>query len=240
MKNKKNGTISSRRSEQLRESIEDRIATGRYLPGMRLDEAKMATEFGVSRTPIREALIQLAAGGMIEMQPRRGAIIASVSPQRLFEMFEVMAELEAMCVRLALRRMTEAELKTLVQIHKTCEEEHDKKDTDNYYRRNEQFHLAIYRASHNGFLIEEATALHLRLRPYRRLQLRVRDRMHRSFSEHSAVLEAITAGDAELAAERIRNHIIVQGDRFADLLASLSSLGYVGESAAHDRAHDRV
>ena len=234
MKKMKQGTISSRRSEQLRETIEERIATGRYLPGMRLDETKLATEFGVSRTPIREALIQLASGGMIEMQPRRGAIIASVSPQRLYEMFEVMAELEAMCVRLALRRMTEAELKALVKIHKTCKTEHDKKDPDNYYRSNEQFHLAIYRASHNSFLIEEATTLHLRLRPYRRLQLRVRDRMHRSFSEHSAVLEAIAAGNGELAAERIRDHIVVQGDRFADLMASLSSLGFSGEPAAHD------
>jgi DNA-binding GntR family transcriptional regulator len=234
MKNKKNGTINLRRSEQLRETIEERIATGRYLPGMRLDETELATEFGVSRTPIREALIQLASGGLVEIKPRRSAIIAAVSPQRLYEMFEVMAELEAMCVRLAVRRITDAELKTLLKLHEGCEAVHDKEDPDCYYRCNEQFHLEIYRASHNSFLIEEATALHLRLRPYRRLQLRVRDRMHRSFSEHAEVLEAITAGDGELAVERIRNHIVVQGDRFADLLASLSSLGSNGESAPPD------
>lgn len=220
----KNGTIHSRRSEQLREAIEERIATGIYLPGMRLDETELAAEFGVSRTPIREALIQLASAGLIDMRPRRGAVVSEISPQRLYEMFEVMAELEAMCVRLAVRRMTEADLQALLETHKACEGEHNRKDPDDYYRRNEQFHLAIYRASHNEFLIDQAVALHRRLRPYRRLQLRVRDRIHTSFSEHSAIVEAIIAGDGELASGRLRKHITVQGERFADLIASLSML----------------
>ena len=127
-----NGFPPSRRSQQLREIIEERIATGLYAPGMRLDETDLANEFEVSRTPIREALMQLASSGLIDMRPRRGAIVAEISPQRLCEMFEVMAELEAMCGRMAARRMTEADRQELLEAHKACEEAHDRGDHDAY------------------------------------------------------------------------------------------------------------
>lgn len=213
-----------RRSEQLGDEIEERIATGRYRPGMRLDEQELADEFEVSRTPIREALIQLSAAGLVEMRPRRGATVAEVGPARLCEMFEVMAELEAMCGRLAARRINEQEQRELLEAHRACETARDAQDPDEYYRLNEVFHRSIYTASHNEFLAEEATVLHRRLRPYRRLQLRVRNRMQTSYSEHQAIVDAILAGDSELAAERLRNHVTVQGERFADLISSLALL----------------
>ncbi|MBI2354222.1 MAG: GntR family transcriptional regulator [Deltaproteobacteria bacterium] len=226
------GFNHSRRSEQLREIIEERIATGQYAPGMRLDETELANEFEVSRTPIREALMQLASRGLIDMRPRRGATVAEISPQQLCEMFEVMAELEAMCGRLAARRMTEDEQQTLLEAHKACEEARDRANLDDYYRKNEQFHFAIYFASHNKFLIEEVIALHRRLSAYRRLQLRVRDRLRSSFSEHSGIIEAIIAGDGELAGDLLRKHITIQSERFADLIASLPSLGVAGDARA--------
>lgn len=213
-----------RRSEQLGEEIEERIVTGQYRPGMRLDEQDLADEFGVSRTPIREALIQLASAGMIEMRPRRGAIVAQVSATQLCEMFEVMAELEAMCGRLAARRITPAEQAELLEAHRACEAARDADDPDDYYRLNEIFHQRIYQASHNGFLAEQAEALHRRLRPYRRLQLRVRNRMRTSYSEHQAIVERILDGDSEGAADTLQRHVVVQGERFADLVASLQAL----------------
>ncbi len=97
-------------------------------------------------------------------------------------------------------------------------------DPDAYYRLNERFHRVIYTASHNGFLAEQAITLHRRLRIYRRLQLHVRNRMNSSFAEHTGIVEAILSGDGDLAAERLRAHVVVQGERFADLVASLSSL----------------
>lgn len=218
------GPAVIRRSEQLGEEIEERIVTGRYPPGMRLDEQELADGFGVSRTPVREALIQLASAGMVEMRPRRGAIVAELGPTRLCEMFEVMAELEAMCGRLAARRVGADEQDALVAAHKACECARDANDPDAYYHLNEIFHRRIYEASHNAFLAEQATALHRRLKPYRRLQLRVRNRMSNSYSEHGGIVEAILAGDGELAAERLRRHVTVQGERFADLVASLSAL----------------
>ncbi len=216
-----NGTTPLRRSEQLREIIEERIATGVYLPGMQLDETELATEFEVSRTPIREALMQLAFSGLIDMQPRRSAVVAEISPQRLCEMFEVMAELEAMCGRLAARRMTADDQKALLDAHQAGKVAGEKNDPDEYYRTNEDFHAAIYAASHNGFLVEECKNLKRRLSAYRRLQLRVRGRMDTSHAEHSEVYVAIVTGDGDLAEKLLRSHVIVQGERFADLIASL-------------------
>jgi DNA-binding GntR family transcriptional regulator len=216
---------TSRRSEQMGDQIEERIVTGVYPPGMRLDETELASSFGVSRTPIREALIQLSSEGLVEIRPRRGAIVAEIGQQRLYEMFEVMAELEAMCGRLATRRITEAEQSAFVAAHHACETARNANDPDSYYQLNEQFHQLLYAASHNVFLEQQAVALSKRLRPYRRLQLRVRDRMSSSFSEHAGVVDAILAHDSELAATRIREHVVVQGQRFADLVATLPMLG---------------
>ena len=216
-----NGPTHSRRSERLREIIEERIATGIYSPGAQLDETELATEFEVSRTPIREALIQLAFSGLIVMRPRRYAVVAEIGPHRLCEMFEVMAELEAMCGRLAARRMTDADHQALLEAHQLCKEAAEKEDPDAYYRRNEQFHMALYAASHNSFLIDECKNLKRRLSAYRRLQLRVRDRMDTSFREHSEIYMAITVGDGAQAEKLLRNHVIVQGERFADLIANL-------------------
>jgi DNA-binding GntR family transcriptional regulator len=109
-------------SASLREAIEEMIATGALTPGQHLDETELAKQFGVSRTPIRETLIQLASMGMVVIRPRRGAMVADLGPQQLVEMFEVMSELEAICARLAARRMTPAEQEALLAAHAACKE----------------------------------------------------------------------------------------------------------------------
>jgi DNA-binding GntR family transcriptional regulator len=211
-------------SERLCEKIEEQIATGELSPGSALDEATLIEQHGVSRTPVREALIQLAAQGLIEIRPRRGAVVTSIGPARLMEMFEVMGELEAMCGRLAARRMKDSECAELTAAHEACGKARAEQDSDAYFYCNERFHAAIYAGSHNNYLAEQALQLHRRLRPYRRLQLRVRNRMVTSFKEHEAVVRAIIAGDADAAALALRAHVVVQGERFGDLLASLAEL----------------
>lgn len=211
-------------SATLREAIEEMIAVGTLSPGQHLDETELAAQFGVSRTPIRETLIQLASMGIVVIRPRRGAIVADLGPQQLVEMFEVMSEMEAMCGRLAARRMLPDEHAALLAAHQACMDARDEQDPDAYFYKNEAFHDAIYAGSHNQFLIEQTRQLHRRLRPYRRLQLRVRDRVSNSYAEHAAVVQAIIAGDGELTAELLRGHIMIQGQRFADLMASLSQL----------------
>lgn len=210
-------------SEQLREDVEEQIVTGAYGPGARLDEVELAAAFNVSRTPAREALIQLGAAGFIEKRQRKGWVVAEISANRLCEMFEVMAELEAMCARLAARRGTEAEHQAILAAHEACRQACEAKDPDAYFRLNEDFHFAIYNASQNQFLIDQARGLQRRLRPYRRLQLRVRSRIGKSFEEHDAIVKAIMAGDADAASALLKAHVVVQGERFADLVASLEA-----------------
>ncbi|NMM26752.1 MAG: GntR family transcriptional regulator [Glaciimonas sp.] len=216
--------ISKNIPETLRESIEEMIAVGKLKPGQHLDETTLAAQFGVSRTPIREALIQLASMGIIVMRPRRGAVVADIGPQQLIEMFEVMAEFEAMCGRLAARRMSPVEHSALLTAHQACKKACDASDPDEYFYRNETFHEQIYAGSRNIFLAEQARSLHRRLRPYRRLQLRVRDRTKVSYAEHEQIVQAIIAGNSDLTVELLRQHITVQGQRFADLIASLPLL----------------
>lgn len=212
------------RSLELREKIEDEIATGRLAPGSKLDEADLAAKFRVSRTPIREALIQLASTGFVQMRPRRGAVVPEVAPRRLVEMFELMAELEAMCGRLAARRMSDADHAPLIKAQQACEALCTGRDPDGYYHRNEIFHHVIYDGSHNSFLADQASALHRRLGPYRRLQLRVRDRIATSCAEHQGIVAAIVAGNADAAAELLREHVLVGAEKFTDLMASLGRL----------------
>jgi DNA-binding GntR family transcriptional regulator len=213
-----------RLSDQLREAIEEEIATGQLLPGTHLDEVELAARFGVSRTPIREALSLLLGEGLVENRLPRGTVVTNLSSERLIEMFEVMAELEAMCARLAARRMSDAELEVVEQAHEACRGAALARDADGYFYANEEFHFAIYRASHNTYLIEQATSLQRKLRPYRRLQLRVRHRIQRSFDEHQAIVDALRAGDAEQAVSSVRHHVVVQGERFADLMASVAQM----------------
>jgi DNA-binding GntR family transcriptional regulator len=208
----------------LREQIEEMIAVGDLKPGQHLDETELATRFGVSRTPIRETLIQLSSMGLVVIRPRRGAIVAELGPQQLVEMFEVMSELESTCGRLAARRMTPDEQQALLAAHQACEDAMKAQEPDDYYYKNEIFHEAIYAGTHNQFLIEQTRNLYRRLRPYRRLQLRVRDRLANSYHEHDAVVRAIIDGDGELAARLLREHVMIQGQRFSDLMASLPQL----------------
>ena len=216
--------MKEKRSDQLREAIEEEIAVGRFAPGSRIDEQALSARFGVSKTPIREALIQLASSGLVDVRRRKGATVSVLEPRRLYEMFDVMAELEATCARRAARRMTSEQQRALTDALDACRAAAAAGDTDEYFRVNEDFHRAIYDASQNEFLAEQALVLHRRLRAYRRLQLRVRERMSNSLAEHEAIVAAIVAGEADLAAERIRSHVTVQGERFGDLVASLARL----------------
>lgn len=210
-----------KQADYFRDRIEDEIATGQLKPGERLDEMSLAERFGVSRTPIREALQQLAAGGMVELRPNRGAIVSAPDPARLMEMFDVMAELEAMCGRLAARRLLAEDEAQLTSTLNACRTAMDAGDPDAYYYENERFHRAIYAASGNRFLADQVLSLHRRLAPFRRLQLRVRNRLKTSQREHEEILAAILDGEAGIAAERLRAHVAVQGERFGDLMASL-------------------
>ena len=213
--------MAGKRTLELVEALEQEIVTGELAPGARLDEASLAARFGVSRTPVREALNQLVASGLVELRPRRGATVAAPDLKQLLEMFEVMAELEGLCGRLAARRMSEEERAALQAAHDASRRHVARGDSEGYYEANVDFHEAIYTGCHNRFLSEQTRALRNRLAPYRRLQLRRVDRIAESFDEHAEVLRAIVDGDAHEADRLLQAHVTVQGGSFADFVASL-------------------
>ncbi|MDB4021862.1 GntR family transcriptional regulator [Litorivicinus sp.] len=213
--------MSSRAATQVFQMVEEQIATGQLKDGEKLDEATLAERFNVSRTPVREALLQLVGSGLARQIPKRGCFVKSPSLREMIEMFEVMAELEGMCARLAARRMTEDQLNLLKKANVGCEQAITDGDSDLYYDKNVDFHECIYDACGNQFLANEARRLRRRLRSFRRLQLRVRGRMSQSLSEHSEIINAIENGLAEQAEIISRQHVMIQGERFNDLLAHM-------------------
>jgi DNA-binding GntR family transcriptional regulator len=212
-----------RRADALRDQLEQDIVTGTLRPGERLDEQSLAMRFKVSRTPIREALMQLASAGLVELQPRRGAFVAALSLKGVLERFEVMAALEGTCGALAARRITDPERGQLLERHDACIKEASGGDADAYYYANERFHHAIYHACHNGYLADQARSLSDRLKPYRRLQLRARSRIATSLAEHQQIVDAILAGDGGQAEQVLKEHILIQGERLTDFIASFDN-----------------
>ncbi|WP_051432479.1 GntR family transcriptional regulator [Rhodovibrio salinarum] len=208
-----------RLADRLRCQLEEEIATGQLAGGTRLDEAGLAKRFGVSRTPVREALSSLASAGLVETRPRQGAVVAGLSLSDLIQMFEVMAELEALCTRLAARRMTEAERTQLEQTLQACIDAADPARPNDYYDANLAFHEAIYAGSHNAYLAEQTRQLRNRLQPYRRTQLAGLGRIETSCREHAEIVDAIRQADAISAEGAMRRHVTIQADTFAELAA---------------------
>lgn len=217
-----NETSRGNRSFSLRDAIEQDIVTGRYAPGERLDEVTLAKRFEVSRTPIREALLQLGSAGLVEHQMHRGTFVAVRTLGDIVQMFEVMAELEGMCGRLAARRSSPDQIAAIVTANNACIAAKGG-EPDEYYYANETFHHTIYHASGNAFLVEQAVALHTRLKPYRRLQLRVPGRLRSSSDEHQQIVAAILEGNPAAAEAALKAHILIQGERFSDFFAALSA-----------------
>ena len=211
-------------SAKIRDSLEQRIVEGELSNGKRLDETELSGFYGVSRTPVREALQRLAESGLAEHLPRRGTFVRSPSLSQLVEMFEVMAELECMTIRLAARRATSNDIDALEKDNETCRAAVAANDTKKYYEINARLHGRIYQMSGNSFLANEARRLHDRLRPFRRLQLRVRGRMEESMAEHDIILAALRDGDADRAMETMKKHITIVGVRFNDLVSSFNRL----------------
>lgn len=210
------------RATELAGEIADAILGGELAPGTRLDEQRLAARYGVSRTPIREAIRQLSASGLIEARPRRGAIVRHVTPAELEELFVAMGEVEATCARLSALSMTPIERRRLGVLHERMGEDVAAGDVERYAEANLAFHGAIYAGTHNAVLGEMACALRRRLLPYRRAQFRTPGRLSRSHAEHAEVVRAIQRGDAAAAHAAMLHHVNVVEDAFEQLAATRS------------------
>lgn len=219
------GGVRPTRATEIVQELEQDILNGVLRPGDRLDERQLGERFGLSRTPVREALLHLAAVGLAESEPRRGTVVAEITLPVLIEMFEVMVEIEALCARFAARRMVSARLAEIETRHAEAQEFVAAEDADGFYRANVKFHEAIYAASQNGYLERQALTLSRRLSPFRRLQLRRPRRLATSNREHGEIIAALAAADPDEAAAVMRRHVSVQGEGLVDLFRMFSGSG---------------
>jgi DNA-binding GntR family transcriptional regulator len=190
-----------------------KITRAALAPGSPLDETDIARRFNVSRTPVREALRQLAASGLVDARAHRCAVVARPSIDRLTGMFEAMAELEAICASLAAERMSATERHGLEAIHEELRVLSYTGNPERFHEVNERFHNAIYAGSQNGYIAEMTLATRVRVQPFRRAQFRNLGRLAKSHAEHDRVVVAIMRGDKTGAAAAMRAHIeLVRGE----------------------------
>jgi DNA-binding GntR family transcriptional regulator len=211
---------SATQAERLAEAIAESVLSGEFQPGFRLDEAMLAERYGVSRTPVREALRQLVSTGLIDVKPRRGATVADATSAQLETLFGAMAEIEAACARLAAMSMTPIERRRLQGLQETMAAIVLRDDRDAYAAANVGFHTQIYLGAHNEILSDFATGLRRRLAPFRRAQFRTEGRTSRSHTEHAAVVKAILACDASAAHAAMFHHMSLVEDSFGQLGAT--------------------
>jgi DNA-binding GntR family transcriptional regulator len=213
-------TVPRTASGRVRAAIEKDILSGALVPGTRLDEMGVSARFGVSRTPVREALNQLAASGLVAIRAHEGATVVKPTPVELLEKFEVMTVLEACCARIAALRHTVSDQTVIRRALADCEQAEANSDSVAFHDANNRFHEAIYRATHNGFLAEQALTLRNRLIPFRRYIAFHPGRMSRSNAQHHAIMSAIFALEAEHAAVLMSEHLATLRD---DVMAIFSS-----------------
>lgn len=187
-------------------TLAEQIINGALAPGQKLEEKVLAEQFSVSRTPIREALRELNARGLIELVPRRGGVVASIGVEQLADMLEAECELEALCARLSAQRMSAVQKKQLEFVYMQSEELVTRGDEAGYLALNQQFHDLICSGPHNKTIASMAKSLRDRLSPFRQAQAGVERRLAVSHEEHKAIVKAVLDSDAEAAYEAMRNH----------------------------------
>ncbi|MDP3668818.1 MAG: GntR family transcriptional regulator [Telluria sp.] len=207
----------------IRESLQADIEGGILVPGAPLDERALAAQFSVSRTPVREAIQQLAAQNLVRITPRHGVAVAQLSIPQLRDMLELLGELEALCAKLAARRVSEELRASLEAVLARGLEASRSGNLGEYSRANVQFHLAIHAGSRNELLAQQVGPLRRLIQRYsvnnRRLQTPAQ--IDRSMQEHQKIAEAIMAGDEALAGRLMQEHVPVGGTGFSEFLSAL-------------------
>jgi DNA-binding GntR family transcriptional regulator len=196
-------------SDEVFEALVKDILSGAVEPGARLDEPSICRKFGVSRTPIREALRRLSGTGLVEVAPRKGVTVARIDVEQLNNMFEALAEFEGLCARLSAVRMTTLEKKRLEILNGGRQKRIAEGEKD-FAGLNNEFHEFIYQGAHNLSIASVARGFRQRLAPFRALQF-VPGHTEYSFHEHDEIVAAIAASDGELAWRLMRDHITGTG-----------------------------
>jgi DNA-binding GntR family transcriptional regulator len=188
---------------------------------IRLDERKLAQDFGISRTPVREAMAQLESEGFVRSVPRRGIYVVRKTKQEVIEMITAWAALESMAARLVTQTATPDQIAALRKMFTTFEGDQVRAHLDEYSEVNIEFHQTIVKLSGNRVLIEMAENLFTHMRMIRRKTIVEKDRADRSIRDHMNIIEALEARDTLRAEDLVRNHALGLADhvkQYADYL----------------------
>lgn len=188
--------------------LED-ISAGVLAPGARLDEVKLTERFGVSRTPVREALTRLTAQGVLAPGEKRGVCVAEYSREQLAQMFESMHEIEAACARIASQRLTFLSRSEIEVAQARCVTAAESGILADYLRANERFHEAIYRATGNPYMAEIASDFRRRTGPFRAKKFASKEDMIASAQSHQDLISHIFSEDSKAASDGMRAHMQV-------------------------------
>lgn len=193
--------------QEVAERLRQRIFAHEMPPGTWVDEQALADHYGISRTPMREALKVLAAEGLVTLKPRRGCYVTEISERDLDEIFTVMALLEGQCAREAASKASAADLADLQAIHARLELAARERDIDGFFEANQGFHRAVQSLADNRWLLNVIEDLRKVIKLSRHHSLFSDGRLTQSLNEHRDILAALLAHDAEAAERRMRSHI---------------------------------
>ncbi len=194
-------------AETIRHELARQIVSGDLEPGTALDETKLAAEFNVSRTPVREALRKLGVTGLVVQSSHRRTIVAKPDDRELANIFFVMAQLETICAGQSALNMSVRQRHDLQSMHEEMASLVRLGSGEDYKLANEAFHSAIYEGTDNSYLADLTINTRLRLQPFRRAQFETPGRLAASHAEHSAVVEAILRADRSAAEQSMQAHI---------------------------------
>jgi DNA-binding GntR family transcriptional regulator len=190
--------------QEVAELLRQRIFRRELEPGSWIDEMKLAEEYGISRTPLREALKVLAAEGLVTMKVRRGAYVTEVSETDLADVYHLLALLESDAAGVVAERATDAELKELQQLHKELEAA--KGNREKFFALNERFHMRLLAIAGNRWRDQMVADLRKVMKLNRHNSLLKSGRVEESMLEHRALMEAIARRDAKAAVQRMQEH----------------------------------
>lgn len=185
----------------------DDISAGVLEPGERLDEVKLTERFGVSRTPVREALSRLVAQGILVPGEKRGVRVAQYTREQLAQIFETMQEIEDACARIATQRLTLLSRVEIETAQKACMASAATGDRAGYLRANEAFHAAIYKATGNPYMEELASEFRRRTGPFRAKKFASKEDLVASAKSHEGLIASIFSEDSNEASDGMRAHM---------------------------------
>jgi len=209
------------RALDIRATLQEEIESGKLGPGAVLDERALAARFEVSRTPVREALQQLAARDLVRVAPRQGVYVSRLSISKVRAALEYIGEAEAVCAKLAARRIDSELHEALESAVAQCEAAAASGGAAEYSLANTVFHEAIYAGSKNAYLSEQIRAARRLIQRYRLKDFQSKSQTAKSLADHISIARAIQAGDEALAAQAMLLHVPAGTTGFSEFLATV-------------------